>query len=159
MTEYRRELNLDTAVVSICYKAGDVDFERTAFASAPDQAIVFRIAASKAGQLNATIWMDGPLVKSVETVGSNRLLLTGKAPRHIAGAGHPGSEKPIVLSDVPGEGMYFATVLEARVEGGRITADRNKLHVRRRNGMHDCADRGNGLSRIRPEYLTHRRNR
>ena len=127
VTEYRRELDLANAAASTRYKSGDVEFERTAFSSAPDQAIVLRIAASKAGRLNAVIWMDGALVNSVEAIGANRLLLTGKAAKHIAGAGHPGSEKPVVLSDVPGEGMYYASILEARVEGGRITADGNRL--------------------------------
>ena len=129
LTDYRRELQLATAVTRTRYKAGDVAFERTAFASAPDQAIVLRLVASKAGALNASLWMDGPLVTTVVAEGGNRLLLTGKAPKHIAGAGHPGSEKPIVLSDEPGEGMYFAAVLEARVEGGRTRADGNKLIV------------------------------
>jgi alpha-L-fucosidase 2 len=129
VAEYRRELNMATGVASSRYKAGDVEFERIAFSSAPDQAIVLRIAAHKAGALNATIWMDGPLVKSVEAAGGNRLLLTGNAAKHIAGAGHPGSEKPVVLSDVPGEGMYFATILEARVEGGRVAPDGEKLRI------------------------------
>ena len=129
VTNYRRELNLATAVASMRYKAGGVEFERTAFSSNPDQAIVLRIAASKPGALNATIWMDGPLVKTVATVGGDRLLLAGKAAKHVAGAGHPGSEKPVVLSDVPGEGMYFASVLEARPEGGKITPGQDKLHI------------------------------
>jgi alpha-L-fucosidase 2 len=129
VTEYRRELNLATGVASTRYRAGNVEFERTAFSSAPDQAIVLRIEAGKAAQLNAIIWMDGPLVKSVEAIGGNRLLLTGKAPKHVAGAGHPGSEKPLVLSDAPGEGMYYATLLETRVEGGRVISDGNRLSV------------------------------
>lgn len=129
ITGYRRELDLTTGVASTRYKSGDVEFVRTAFSSHPDQAIVFRISASKPGALNAAIWMDGSLVKSVQTVGSNRLLLAGKAPKHVAGAGHPGSETPVVLSDVPGEGMYFTAVLEARVVGGRISGDGDKLHV------------------------------
>jgi alpha-L-fucosidase 2 len=127
--EYRRELDLASAVAATRYKVGDVEFERTAFSSAPDQAIVLRLSSSKPGGLNATIWMDGALAKSVETVGGNRLLLTGKAAKHIAGAGHPGSEKPVVLSDVPGEGMYYAAVLDAKVEGGRVSAHGNKLSV------------------------------
>jgi alpha-L-fucosidase 2 len=129
VTEYRRELNLATGIASTRYKAGDVEFERTAFSSAPDQAIVLRIASRKAGALNAIISMDGPLVKSVEAVGSNRLLLRGKAAKHVAGAGHPGSEKPVVFSDEPGEGMYFAAVLEARLEGGKVTSHGNKLSI------------------------------
>ena len=69
VTEYRRELDLASAVATTRYKVGDVVFERAAFASAPDQAIVFRVSASRAGQLNATIWMDGRLVTSVKPIG------------------------------------------------------------------------------------------
>jgi alpha-L-fucosidase 2 len=130
VTDYRRELNLRTALTSVRYKVDGVEFERTAFASAPDQAIVLRMVASKPGALNATVWMDGPLVKSVTTANGNRILLTGKAARHIAGAGHPGSEKPVVLSDVPGEGMNFAALVQATVEGGRAAANGGKLQIR-----------------------------
>jgi alpha-L-fucosidase 2 len=129
VSEYRRELDLASAVATTRYKVHDVEFERTAFSSAPDQAIVLRVSASRPGQLNATLWMDGPLVKVVEAVAGNRLLLTGKAAKHIAGAGHPGSENPVVLSDVPGEGMYYAALLQANVEGGRVSAHGDRLVV------------------------------
>ena len=79
VVDYRRELDLASAVATTRYKVGDVAYERVAFSSAPDQAIVLRISASKPGQLNATIWMDGALAKSVRTVAGNRLLLIGKA--------------------------------------------------------------------------------
>jgi len=130
VTDYRRELDLAAAITVTSYKAGEVQFERAAFSSAPDQAIVLRVSGSKPGQLHATIWMDGALVTSVRTAGANRLLLSGKAPKHVAGAGHPGSEIPVVHSDVPGEGMYYAAVLEAKVEGGRISANGDKLLIR-----------------------------
>src|SRR3984885_15215010 len=84
VTDYRRELDLASAVATTHYRVAGVEFERAAFSSAPDQAIVLRISAGKPGQLNATLWMDGPLVKAVKTVGGNRLLLTGKAAKHIA---------------------------------------------------------------------------
>ncbi len=129
VTEYRRELDLASAVAATRYKVGDVEFERAAFSSAPDQAIVLRISASKPGQLNASVWMDGSLVKLVETMAGNRLLLTGKAAKHVAGAGHPGSENPVVHSDVPGEGMYYAAVLQVNVEGGRISANGDRLLI------------------------------
>ena len=129
VTEYRRELDLASAVAATRYKADGVEFERTAFSSAPDQAIVLRLAASKPGGLNATLWMDGALVKSVEAVGGNRLLLTGKAARHVAGAGHPNKGAEVEFSDAPGEGMYYAAVLQANVEGGKVSAKGNKLSV------------------------------
>ena len=129
VTKYRRELDLASAVASTLYSADGVDFERTAFSSAPDQVIVLHISASKPGQLNTAIWMDGPLVKSVQAMAGDRLLLSGKAAKHVAGAGHPGSENPVVLSELAGEGMYYAASLHVDVEGGRITAEGNKLLV------------------------------
>jgi alpha-L-fucosidase 2 len=128
-TEYRRELDLASAVATTHYKVGDVEFDRTAFSSAPDQAIVLHVSASRPNQLNANLWMDGPLVKGVETLAGNRLLLTGKAAKHIAGAGHPGSENPVVLSDVPGEGIYYAALLQVNVEGGRVSAHGSRLVI------------------------------
>ena len=127
---YRRELDLATAVTTSRYRADGVVYERKAFASAPDQAIVVQITANKPGALNATLWMDGPLVTSVIADDKGRILLTGKAAKHVAGAGHPGSEVPIVLSDVPGEGMFFAAALQAKVEGGSITAARDRLVIK-----------------------------
>ena len=127
--EYRRELDLSTALATTSYKVGNVKFERAVFASAPDQAVVLRISASKPRELNATIWMDGALVKSVKTVGNNRLELTGKAAKHVAGAGHPGSENPLVFSETPGEGMGYAAVLQANIEDGSMTAQGSKLIV------------------------------
>ena len=129
VTGYRRELDLASATASTRYMVGDVEYRRTAFASAPDQVIVLHLSASQPGQLNATIWMDGPLVKSIQTSGDNRLLLTGKAAKHIAGAGHPESETPVVLSDASGEGMYYAAILDAKIEGGRITWHKDKLQI------------------------------
>src|ERR1700691_4627306 len=129
VTDYHRELDLASAVATTRYRVADVEFERAAFSSAPDQAIVLRVSAGKPGQLNATLWMDGPLVKGVQAVGGNRLLLTGKAAKHIAGAGHPGSENPVVLSDVPGEGMYYDALLQANAEGGRVSTHGDRLIV------------------------------
>ncbi|WP_213806310.1 glycoside hydrolase family 95 protein [Granulicella sp. dw_53] len=130
VTGYRRELDLASAIAATRYTVDDTQFERIAFSSAKDQAIVLRVSASRPGQLNATIWLDGPLEKSVKTVGGNRLLLTGKAPKHIAGAGHPGGEDPAVFSDVAGEGMYFAATLQANIQGGHISATGNSLIIK-----------------------------
>ncbi len=127
VSDYRRELDLDTACAKVSYRIGQVRFERTAFASAPDQALVLQVSANGAHLLSGTISMDGPLHKNVKVVGHNRLALTSKAAEHIAGAGHPGSEKPVRHSDVLGEGMYGAAMLEASAEGGSITTQGNTL--------------------------------
>jgi alpha-L-fucosidase 2 len=119
---YRRQLDLDTACASTSYEVDGVQFQREAFVSAPDQALVLRVTATKPHQLTGVISLDGPLQKSVTALPGNRLLLTGKAAAHIAGAGHPDSEKPVTLSDEPGAGMYFASILQLNVDGGTAAA-------------------------------------
>ena len=58
-----------------------------------------------------------------------RLLLTGKAAAHVAGAGHPGSEKPVTFSDQPGEGMYFASILEVQAQDGKVDTEPDHIEI------------------------------
>lgn len=127
---YRRELNLKTACARTSYSVNEAKFDRLAFVSAPDQVLVFRVTVSVPGQLSCTIALDSPVQKAVLTPGANRLLLIGKAAAHVAGAGHPGGEKPLTLSDRRGEGMYCAGILEVQVEGGRIETLSDHLEVK-----------------------------
>jgi len=128
-TSYRRELNLDRACARTFYTVDDVRFERQAFASAPDQVLVVHVSGSVPGRLDCTISLDSPLQKAVSTPAPGRLLLTGKAAAHVAGAGHPGSEEPITFSDQPGEGMYFASILEVRTHDGKVDTRPDHLEV------------------------------
>src|SRR5260370_4777335 len=107
---FRRQLDLDTACVTASYEVEGVAFQRAAFVSAPDQVLVLRVTGSKLHQISGVLNLDGPLQKTVKTLRDNRLLLTGKAAAHIAGAGHPHSEQPVTLSDESRAGMYFAAI-------------------------------------------------
>jgi alpha-L-fucosidase 2 len=51
-SNYRRELDLDSAVAKVSYDSGGVTYQREIFASHPDQVIVWRVVASKPGKLN-----------------------------------------------------------------------------------------------------------
>ena len=63
-TNYRRELDLDTAIASVSYRVGDVTFKREVFASHPDRVIVVRLTADKPGQISFTLGMDSPHTNS-----------------------------------------------------------------------------------------------
>ena len=129
VTGYRRELDLNQAIVRASYQAGDTNYQREAFVSAPDRVVVVHVVARGTEKIHCTISFDGPLQKSVQTISQGQLLLTGKAAAHIAGAGHPGSEKPVRFSDTVGEGMYFASILEVKTEGGTCRAESGSLTV------------------------------
>jgi alpha-L-fucosidase 2 len=133
--KYRRELNLDTACARTTYSAGEIEFESVAFVSAPDQVLAYGATASVPGKLNCEIALRSPLQKSISGSGTQQLVLTGKAPSHVAGAGHPNSEDPVQYSDVPGEGMYFAAVLRVRAEGGTAGVEGDRFRVRDANAF------------------------
>jgi alpha-L-fucosidase 2 len=76
---YRRELDLGSATAKVSYQVEGTKYERVAFASYPDQAIVIRIAADKNGRLGFTAKLDSPH-KSAKTraVGGDQLALFGQ---------------------------------------------------------------------------------
>lgn len=59
-TEYRRELNLDTAITQTSFRAGGVQFRREVFASPIDQVIVVWLTADKPGQLSFVASLKTP---------------------------------------------------------------------------------------------------
>src|SRR5258707_400383 len=51
VTDYRRELDLKEAVTRVQFRRGDIEFTREMFVSAPDEVMVLRLSASRAGQI------------------------------------------------------------------------------------------------------------
>lgn len=79
VTDYRRDLNLDSAIAGVIYRAGGVSYRREAFASHPDQVIVVRLTADRPGHINFTLKMDSPQTNSAtRTVAPDTLVLTGQ---------------------------------------------------------------------------------
>jgi alpha-L-fucosidase 2 len=79
VTDYRRELDLDSAIARTTYRLGGVRFERDVFASHPGQAIVVRIAADQPGNVRFTLKMDSPQTNSqTVAISPDTLALTGQ---------------------------------------------------------------------------------
>jgi alpha-L-fucosidase 2 len=58
--DYRRELNLDTAVATVSYTVNGVHFKREMFASAADQVIVIHLTADQPGQVSFLARLSTP---------------------------------------------------------------------------------------------------
>jgi alpha-L-fucosidase 2 len=106
--DYRRSLDLDTAVAAVRYKVGDVTYTREIFSSAPDQALVVRLEADKPGQLNFSAALSTPQDAKAEPAGADTLVMRGKVKN--------------------GE-MKFDARLRAVVEGGKVTAAADGLRI------------------------------
>ncbi|MGO8836014.1 MAG: glycosyl hydrolase family 95 catalytic domain-containing protein [Limisphaerales bacterium] len=77
VTDYRRDLNLDTAVASVSYTANGVHFKREIFSSPVDQVIVVRLTADKPGQISFTAGMDTPQRAAIEIEDVYTLVMNG----------------------------------------------------------------------------------
>jgi len=83
VTYYRRELDLDEAVATVEYGVEGVRYTREAFASAPDDVIVVRIAPDRRGELSFTATLDSPHEGAAAVaIGDGALALRGRAREH-----------------------------------------------------------------------------
>jgi len=88
VTDYRRDLNLDTAVATVVYTVDGVHYTREVFSSPVDQVIVIRLKADKPGKVMFTASMKTPQRASVIVESPNTLVMQGVngGSRGIAGA-------------------------------------------------------------------------
>ncbi len=111
--DYRRELNLDTAITRVSYTAGGVTFTRELFASPVDQVIVMRITADKRHQVSFSLGFKTPQKASTATDGPDTLVLTGV--------------------NAKADGIEGALKFQARVRaiasGGKTSADADRLSI------------------------------
>jgi alpha-L-fucosidase 2 len=131
---YQRWLDLDRATAGVRYTLGGATFTREAFASAPDQVIVLRLACDQPGRISCTATLDSQLRYTVEPDGT-QLSLVGRAPRHVAPSYYPVAE-PIVYDEGPdGDGMHFAACVRVVAEGGRVYVADDGLRVERADSV------------------------
>ena len=115
ITDYRRKLSLDSALVTITYRLKEVNYKREIFASYPDQVIVMRLTASKPGSINVTGWMNSPQPSAVSSVDKGELIL--------AGGTKDLTEETYAEKLIPGKLKWQARV-RLQNKGGKVTATR-----------------------------------
>jgi alpha-L-fucosidase 2 len=116
VTNYCRELDLNTAVVREGFEADGVKYIRETFASHPAEAIIVRLSASARGKISFTASLDSQL-RHTNSVGKGFYNLTGRCPsysdcyRKKTNSYDPGPNP---------EGMTFEARLKAKSDGGKI---------------------------------------
>ncbi len=102
-TDYRREVNLHTAVGGVRYKFGGVEFRREHFTSYPDNVFAVRLRASKPGQITFRLQALHPYLNEFRT---------GRA--RVEGNG-------VVLdADTVPYGLKYQVRVEVKTQGGRV---------------------------------------
>lgn len=111
-TDYKRELDLTSAIARVSYEQDGVKFEREIFSSFPDQVLVVRLTASKRGKLNFRAALSRPEAAEVLVVKPNQLLMRGQ-----------------LWSGSAQDGMKYAARLQAISDGGKISAEGAALKI------------------------------
>lgn len=111
--DYRRELNLDTAVARTTFKRGSVTHTREVFCSAPGGVLVIRLAASRPGLITFRALL-GRLDAVTRTDGADAVMMSGRCAEG---------------------GTEFAVSLRALADGGQVTATDQALTVDRANSV------------------------
>ena len=75
ITDYRRQLDLNTGIARTTYTMAGAHFTREVFASVPDQVIVVRLTADRKGLIGFRATMDRPSDFSVRAIGQDTLVL------------------------------------------------------------------------------------
>ncbi|HYO21927.1 MAG TPA: glycoside hydrolase family 95 protein, partial [Flavisolibacter sp.] len=115
-TAYSRELDLDRAVATIRYKAGDVTYTRETFISYPDQVMVIRIYSDQKGRVNFTATTTTQLQGKIKAGGTS-IVMNGRAPMYVNTYNNP---KEITWDKE--KGMGFQSRLNIQVSGGNVSS-------------------------------------
>ena len=112
-TDYRRSLDLDTAIVTTTYSVGSTTFTRKLFASAADQVLVCRLTANHPHAISFAASYSTPQKSVKVSSRQSDLLLTGTGARS---------------GDTPGQ-IKFESIVRAVTEGGTIKSEGETLSV------------------------------
>ena len=83
--DYRRELDMDSAIARVTYRIGDAHFTREVFASYPDQIVVMRVTCDRPGQITFNTSLSSLHKSAVcRAINSGTILIEGSVaePNH-----------------------------------------------------------------------------
>jgi alpha-L-fucosidase 2 len=127
--DYRRELDLDRAVVRVRYRVGETTFTREVFSSAPDQSIVVRLTAEGPSKLRLLVTLDSRQPFAVRPLPPRELLMTGRWRGDLTKPEDHLKLSQGLQARWYGEGLAFAVRVAAEAPGGRAEADANGLRI------------------------------
>ncbi|MDT8300342.1 MAG: glycoside hydrolase family 95 protein [Sedimentisphaerales bacterium] len=112
VTDYRRQLDLDTAIASVSYRSEGTAFSREVFSSPEDQCIAVHLSCDKPGKITFDANLSRPENFTVETIAPDRIIMKGRAAQ-----------------DGEHKGVNYETHLKIIPEGGKLTVTDDGLQL------------------------------
>lgn len=123
ISDYRHQLNLDTAIVTTSYLQGGVRYVREVFVSPVDQVVVVRLAADRPGKINFKAQLRGYRNTAHSNYATDYFQMDGDGPNGLMLRG-----KSADYLGIEGKLRYQAR-LRAMSTGGSITVNGDELSV------------------------------
>jgi alpha-L-fucosidase 2 len=117
--DYRRELDLATAIHTVTFGADGIRYRREYFASHPADVLVFRFTADRQGAYNATIRMEDAHQASITAEG-NRLTSKGDLGGYVYKGDRPDIDRYDLTLD-------YEAGIQVLHQGGTLRADGDQL--------------------------------
>jgi len=124
---YYRDLNIENAITTTRFTAGNSTFVRESFVSAPAQVIVLHFSSSTAKGLNLSLSTKS-LLKTKTTAENNELVMSGNAPSHADPTYINTSDKPIQW-DCPCKGMRVQSRIKTIQNDGTEKIANNEIQI------------------------------
>ncbi len=127
VTDYYRELDMETGVVTVRYTQDGVKMTRETFMSYPDHVMVMKVSADWPGKVNVEARLNSPFRRNISAAG-DRLTMNGTwsyLPTRIFD----------LIAKVEGDGMSFQTDVVALPEKGKLEATDTSLVVTDANSV------------------------
>ncbi len=126
-TDYRRELNLEDAQVSVFYRQNGYRYTRNSFISYPDDIMVMRLMTDAPSGLSFTLSLRSPLRSQTHAEGAY-LMLDGECPGY-SHADDPENRQVYEYSDRSDmRGILFRAGVKVIAEG-RVTVEDGSIRV------------------------------
>jgi alpha-L-fucosidase 2 len=114
-THYYRELDIEKAIATTSYEVNGIKFRRQSLATYPDQVLITKLSANKAGSIHFMASLERPGDVKISVKEGNKLVMEGITSDHESVKG----------------GVRFQVVVQIIPKGGTITASTNTLTIDR----------------------------
>ncbi len=124
VSNYRHQLDLDTAIATTTYERGGVRYRRDVFCSPVDQVIVVRIVSEPAGRVSVDVQLRGDRNQAHSNYATDYFRMDGDGPQGLVLRG-----KSADYLGVAGR-LRFTARLRAAAEGGSTVIDDDRMVIR-----------------------------
>jgi alpha-L-fucosidase 2 len=129
---YRRQLSLNDALITVTYTVDGVDFKRETFVSIEDQLVITRITASEPGMINLKATFSSPFQKESDEckvfTENDDLVMTGRSSDYKLQEPDPKD------FNLPGE-VRFHAQMRTRLDGGSKTSHADYIEISNTNSV------------------------